>query len=434
MKTRKRFLWSICCSLIIVLFLFQPVFAQEGTPLPPDATTPEEPVQAQSVPAAFDKLTPLDTATGLTISPELTWEFDVANSYEYCVTTTPPVLSQETCDTGWVLVGNTGSATTAAPLYSTIYYWQVKATNVDGSSYANGGAWWSFETMAEPPVITGLNPTRVGLKTPGFTLTVNGTGFTSDAVVLWAGTPLTTTFVSDTQLTAVVLAGLIPGSIRGTPKVKIVNITVVETNGTSNAWPLTIDKNPKPVLVSLSILPTAENSAPVPVRVYDPPLDLHVYGSKFSVNSVIVWNGKKMPTQFISHTELATTIPTNMFLHAKPYSVKVHTPREGGGASGRSIKVMVINPVPELHSVTPDTVLTGTRNLTLTLDGDLFIKPVKVYWNGVRLSSHFINRTTLTVRVPNRLLRFPGVVTIFVVNKGPGGGASLDTKTVTIGP
>ena len=41
---------------------------------------------------------------------------------------------------------------------------------------------------------------------PGFTLTVNGAGFVSDSVVNWNGSPRATTFVSNSQLTAAILA------------------------------------------------------------------------------------------------------------------------------------------------------------------------------------------------------------------------------------
>ncbi len=41
---------------------------------------------------------------------------------------------------------------------------------------------------------------------PGFTLTVNGTGFVSTSVVNWNGSPRTTSFVSGSQLTATILA------------------------------------------------------------------------------------------------------------------------------------------------------------------------------------------------------------------------------------
>ena len=56
---------------------------------------------------------------------------------------------------------------------------------------------------------------------------MNGTGFVSGAVVQWNGTPLTTTFVSATQLTAQVPATLIATAGTAT-------ITVVENGVTSN--------------------------------------------------------------------------------------------------------------------------------------------------------------------------------------------------------
>ena len=67
-------------------------------------------------------------------------------------------------------------------------------------------------------------------KTPGgaqFTLTVNGTGFASDAVVNWNGKPLTTTFVTGSQLTAVVPAANIATASTGL-------VTVVNGKGVSS--------------------------------------------------------------------------------------------------------------------------------------------------------------------------------------------------------
>jgi hypothetical protein len=56
-------------------------------------------------------------------------------------------------------------------------------------------------------------PLVPGVKAPNsaaFTVTVNGTGFVSGAVVNWNGTPLTTTFVSQSELTATVEPANIP--------------------------------------------------------------------------------------------------------------------------------------------------------------------------------------------------------------------------------
>ena len=54
-----------------------------------------------------------------------------------------------------------------------------------------------------------------------FTLTVNGTGFASGAEVTWNGTPLATTFVNASQLTAAVPASQIAGA--GTASITVLN-------------------------------------------------------------------------------------------------------------------------------------------------------------------------------------------------------------------
>jgi hypothetical protein len=73
----------------------------------------------------------------------------------------------------------------------------VTATSAADSS-AKGS---STVTLLNPtPVLTGISPSSVG--TGSFTLTVTGSKFVSGAQVLFGTTPLQTTFVSATQLTA----------------------------------------------------------------------------------------------------------------------------------------------------------------------------------------------------------------------------------------
>jgi hypothetical protein len=88
-------------------------------------------------------------------------------------------------------------------------------------------------TIAAGQVITSLSPNSATAGGSAFTLTVNGTGFVSGAVVEWNTTALATTFVSSTQLTATVPASLItaPG---------IANVTVTVTGTTSPAESFTI--------------------------------------------------------------------------------------------------------------------------------------------------------------------------------------------------
>jgi hypothetical protein len=66
-----------------------------------------------------------------------------------------------------------------------------------------------------------LSPAAGAPGTAGFTLTVNGTGFVSGSNVNWNGSALTTTFVSDSKLTANVLASDI--ATASTASVTVVN-------------------------------------------------------------------------------------------------------------------------------------------------------------------------------------------------------------------
>ncbi len=62
----------------------------------------------------------------------------------------------------------------------------------------------SAQNNPVPLINDPLVPTTVAPGGPGFTLTVNGIGFVQGSVVDWNGSPLTTNFVSESQLTATV--------------------------------------------------------------------------------------------------------------------------------------------------------------------------------------------------------------------------------------
>jgi hypothetical protein len=94
--------------------------------------------------AAFNKSLPDNGTTSLR-NTRVTLQWGVssnATSYQYCVDT----VNNNACDTVWV---NVGAATSVAPsglLSARIYYWQVQALNLTGTTNANGGTWWRFST------------------------------------------------------------------------------------------------------------------------------------------------------------------------------------------------------------------------------------------------------------------------------------------------
>ena len=86
-------------------------------------------------------------------------------------------------------------------------------------------------SLTPAPSVASLSPSSATTGGPGFTLTVNGSSFTSASVVRWNGSNRTTTFVSASQLTAAIAAADIASA--GTAQISV--FTPAPGGGTSGA-------------------------------------------------------------------------------------------------------------------------------------------------------------------------------------------------------
>ncbi|AKU98556.1 hypothetical protein AKJ09_05220 [Labilithrix luteola] len=86
---------------------------------------------------------------------------------------------------------------------------------VNGTPGGGTSAALSFTVTNPAPQITGLNPTSVPAASPDRTITITGTGFVPSSIVKGGGTILSSNYVSNTQLTAVVPSTQLvnPGSV-----------------------------------------------------------------------------------------------------------------------------------------------------------------------------------------------------------------------------
>jgi hypothetical protein len=98
-----------------------------------------------AAPGAFAKTSPTDGATVQPTSLTLSWGVSTgATSYDYCYSTSNPCSN-------WKSAGMNTSVSLSLS-GSTSYYWQVRAVNAGGTTYANGVTTdWSFTTSATPP-------------------------------------------------------------------------------------------------------------------------------------------------------------------------------------------------------------------------------------------------------------------------------------------
>jgi hypothetical protein len=104
------------------------------------------------LPGAFNKLAPANGSFTI-LNPTLIWSASVgADSYEYCLDLT----NNNSCDASWVSAGSSTSVLLSVLGNNDTYYWQVRATGIDGTTAADIGTWWSFtarnQTFADVPI------------------------------------------------------------------------------------------------------------------------------------------------------------------------------------------------------------------------------------------------------------------------------------------
>ena len=98
-------------------------------------------------PGAFAKSSPKNLAGRQKTAVSLSWTASAGvTTYEYCFSRVAPTANQTSCDTGWVPVSTSRTASVSSLLRTTTYYWQVRAVNSVSTTYANGGTWWQFTT------------------------------------------------------------------------------------------------------------------------------------------------------------------------------------------------------------------------------------------------------------------------------------------------
>ncbi|HZT40922.1 MAG TPA: hypothetical protein VFA07_01970 [Chthonomonadaceae bacterium] len=176
------------------------------------------------------------------------------------------------------------------------------------------------------PTTTSLSPSSIAAGSAQFTLTVNGANFVSASTVDWNGTALSTTFVSSTQLTAIVPTSDV--ATAGTANVTVVNPG--PGGGTSNAQTFTItSNNPAPALSSIS---------PSSCRAGSATFTLTCTGSNFISSSTVRWTAggttTVLTTTYVSGTTLTAVVPSSLVANRGTASVTVVNPAPGGGTSG----------------------------------------------------------------------------------------------------
>jgi len=143
-------------------------------------------------------------------------------------------------------------------------------------------------TTSQPPNLLSLTPSSAPVGASSINLVVTGSGFVSGNTVLWNGSPIPTTFVNSTSLTASVSPALF--SATGTSLVSV---------GSSNNLTFTVTG---PAINSLS---------PSSIGPGAPTFTITVTGLNFVASSKVIFNGVALDTTFNTSTMLTATVPAS---------------------------------------------------------------------------------------------------------------------------
>lgn len=165
-----------------------------------------------------------------------------------------------------------------------------------------------------PPTLTSLSPPTAYVNSPGFTLTVNGSGFESGAVVYWSNTALPTTFVSSAQLTAQVPASDLTGT--GSDWVSVTN----PDGGFSGILYFDV----------VALNPYLNSASPNTAVAGTAPTTIILNGGSFMDGATVRWNGKPLTTTWVNSGQLQVTPTAAQLAAANIVQLSVSNPSPGG--------------------------------------------------------------------------------------------------------
>jgi outer membrane protein assembly factor BamB len=272
----------------------------------------------------------------------------------------------------------------------------------------------TYIVQADPVTLTSISPSGVVAGSAGFTLTLTGTKFSKDSVVIFNSALQPTTFVSSTQITASIAANMLVTPEEG--------IVTVESSSQANAdisAPATLHVlEPGPD-------PTVTNLAPNSAIVGSPDFTLTVNGANFTIASVVLWGGTPVPTTLVSPSQLTASISASQIasIGTAPVSVQGYS---NPVAPISNLVTFTVAPVPPLtlKSVFPSIITAGGSDFTLTALGLSFAPNATINWNGTALTTTQVSSSVLRATVPAADIATAGSASITVQNSSSSGGTS----------
>ncbi len=236
------------------------------------------------------------------------------------------------------------------------------------------------------------------------TLTLTGQYFVSGATVYWNGNALSTTYVSDTALTAVAPAALFASPTPITAQVTVAN--PAPGGGSSGAVQVSDAYAVPQVHQVFPSFVAGASSGYIAVLVSGVGPTPSAPGA-FTID----WNGHPLPAQFVGSVngmpELTATVPGS-YLQAEGTAQVTVTDSSG---TSNALPAYVIGSSLTLTSAGPE-VDAGSPAYTLTLTGTGFTSNMTLLWNGVGRAFTYGGPNRVQVQVQAADVAASGTVTL----------------------
>jgi len=269
---------------------------------------------------------------------------------------------------------------------------------------------------APGPTLSSINPTSASSGGGALTLTVNGTSFQANSVVRWNGSNRSTTFVSDSRLTAAIPASDLAAA--GTASITV--FTPAPGGGASAAATFTVLASPMIAVSATSVAGGASVTATL----------TNGFGGQYDWLALAATSAPN--TTYLQYVYVGTGVTTRswtvtMPATAGPYEFRLFL-NNGYTRAATSPAVTVLappSPAPVLSSLSQTSAFVNTP-FTLTLNGSSFTSTSVVRWNGGdRVSATtFVSATQLKLAVAASDLATTGTAQVSVFTPAPGGGTS----------
>ena len=236
------------------------------------------------------------------------------------------------------------------------------------------------------------------------TVTVTGNAFVAGSVVQVNGSARATTYVSPTTLTFA--ATVADQATTGTLLVTVAN--PAPGGGTSPAVSLPVN-NPSVGAIQLS--PSAL------IVGTTSPTTITVTGNTFVPASVVQVNGSTRPTTYVNQNTLTFVATVADQATAGTLLVTVTNPAPGGGTSAAaSLAVSGPTSTPVITSVAPNSIVAGSSDTVVSVNGTGFTSNSVVQWNGAPLvtSFYYYGTNQLVATVPAADLTTAGTASVTV--------------------